>query len=93
MLERRTTAHVRSQVPSAAVLPVPGQDDPPVPVPEPGQSPAGPLLDFARKIAAEHHHTCGQPITRDTLRARLGVSNQLASELLRQLRTTTQNTT
>ncbi len=28
----------------------------------------------------------GQPITRDALRARLGVSNQAASELLRQLR-------
>jgi hypothetical protein len=28
----------------------------------------------------------GQPITRDTLRARLGVSNQAASDLLRQLR-------
>ena len=88
MLERRTTARVRSDAPSAAVLPAPGQDDRPVPVPEPGQAPAGPLLDFARKIAAEHHYTCGQPITRDTLRARLGVSNQLASELLRQIRTT-----
>ena len=31
--------------------------------------------------------THGQPITRDPLRARLGVSNQAASELLRQLRT------
>jgi hypothetical protein len=28
----------------------------------------------------------GQPITRDALRARLGVFNQAASELLRQLR-------
>jgi hypothetical protein len=28
----------------------------------------------------------GQPITRDTLRARLGISNQLASDLLRQIR-------
>jgi hypothetical protein len=92
MLERRTTAHVRRQAPSAVVLPVPGQDDQAVPVPELGQSPAGPLLDFARKIAAEHHHTSGQPITRDTLRARLGVSNQLASELLRQLRTTPNTT-
>ena len=92
MLERRTTARVRSQAPSAAVLPVPGQDDRTVPVLEPGQSPAGPLLDFARKIAAEHHHACGQPITRDTLRARLGVSNQLASELLRQIRTTPNTT-
>jgi hypothetical protein len=36
---------------------------------------------------AEHHDQHGQPITRDALRARLGVSNQAASELLRQLRT------
>jgi hypothetical protein len=49
--------------------------------------PAAALLDFARRIAAEHQHTHGEPITRDTLRARLGVSNQLASDLLRQIRT------
>jgi hypothetical protein len=36
--------------------------------------------------AAEHEDQHGQPITRDALRARLGVSNQAASELLRQLR-------
>jgi hypothetical protein len=46
----------------------------------------GPLLDFARRVAEEHHTTHGRPITRDALRARLGVSNQLASELLRQIR-------
>lgn len=44
------------------------------------------LLAAARLAAAEHHHQHGQPITRDALRARLGVSNQAASELLRQLR-------
>jgi hypothetical protein len=36
--------------------------------------------------AAEYQDEHGQPITRDALRARLGVSNQAASELLRQLR-------
>jgi DNA-binding GntR family transcriptional regulator len=41
----------------------------------------------ARRAAAEHQGRHGQPITRDALRARLGVSNQVASELLRQLRT------
>jgi len=92
MLQRRTTARVRSEASSATVLSVPGQDDQAVPVPVLGQSQAGPLLDFARKIAAEHHHAHGQPITRDALRARLGVSNQLASELLRQLRTTPNTT-
>jgi hypothetical protein len=44
------------------------------------------LLAAARRAAAEHQGQHGQPITRDALRARLGVSNQAASELLRQLR-------
>jgi hypothetical protein len=44
------------------------------------------LLAAARRAAAEHQDRHGQPITRDALRARLGVSNQAASELLRQLR-------
>ncbi|MER7542034.1 DUF2637 domain-containing protein [Spirillospora sp. NPDC127506] len=53
------------------------------------EGPAGPLFDFARRVAAEHESEHGRPITRDALRARLGVSNQLASDLLRQLRTET----
>ncbi|MBA8950223.1 DUF2637 domain-containing protein [Actinomadura namibiensis] len=66
-----------------------------LPVPEGGASPsaeggtpepAAPLVAFARRVAAEHQATHGRPITRDALRARLGVSNQLASELLRQVR-------
>ncbi|WP_433228991.1 DUF2637 domain-containing protein [Actinomadura formosensis] len=56
-------------------------------------APAGPLVDFARRIAAEHQTEHGKPITRDALRARLGVSNQLASDLLRQLRTETASLT
>jgi hypothetical protein len=44
------------------------------------------LLAAARRAAAEHHDQHGQPITRDALRARLGVSNQAASDLLRQFR-------
>ncbi|WP_432867388.1 DUF2637 domain-containing protein [Microbispora rosea] len=52
----------------------------------PGPSPA--LVDYARRVADEHHAKHGKPITRDLLRARLGVSNQLASDLLRTLRTT-----
>ena len=44
------------------------------------------LLIAARRAAAEHQGRHGQPITRDALRAQLGVSNQAASELLRQLR-------
>jgi hypothetical protein len=46
----------------------------------------GALLAAARRAAAEHQGQHGQPITRDALRARLGVSNQAASGLLRQLR-------
>jgi hypothetical protein len=44
------------------------------------------LLAAALRAAAEHQDQHGQPITRDALRARLGVSNQAASDLLRQLR-------
>src|ERR1019366_8276533 len=44
------------------------------------------LLAAARRAAAEHQDQHGQPITRDALRARLCVSNQAASELLRPLR-------
>ncbi|WP_021591235.1 DUF2637 domain-containing protein [Actinomadura welshii] len=69
----------------------------PSPSPSPSSSsaassssaPAGPLVDFARRVASEHQIEHGRPITRDALRARLGVSNQLASDLLRQLRTET----
>ncbi|WP_248959830.1 DUF2637 domain-containing protein [Sphaerisporangium perillae] len=81
---------VPEPVPSTALVPVavpsvPDRDDA-----IGGQdetSPAsGGLLDYARRVAAEHHARHGKPITRDTLRARLGVSNQLATDLLRQLR-------
>ena len=38
------------------------------------------------RAAAEYQDQHGQPITRDAPRARLGVSNQAAFELLRSLR-------
>jgi len=44
------------------------------------------LLAFARRVAEEHHARHGRPITPEALRARLGVSDQLAAELLRTLR-------
>jgi hypothetical protein len=53
----------------------------------PGPAPA--LLDFARRVAVEHETTHGRQITRDALRARLGVSNALASDLLHHLRADT----
>jgi len=75
MLERRAARHTAGRL-------VPGQDGPSPPVP--GQN--GALLALARRAAGEHQAAHGQPVTRDALRARLGVSNQAASALLRQLR-------
>ncbi|WP_329095533.1 DUF2637 domain-containing protein [Actinomadura citrea] len=60
---------------------------PSTPPSAPSSGAAGPLVDFARRVATEHESRHGRPITRDALRARLGISNQLASDLLRQLRT------
>jgi hypothetical protein len=61
-----------------------------VPMPEQAPSPTAPadsLVAYARRVATEHQDRHGRPITRDALRARLGVSNQLASDLLHQIRT------
>jgi hypothetical protein len=86
MIARRAARRPR---PAAAV---PGQDGGISDLPAPGRpSPAQDeedeaLLAAARRAAADHQQRHGQPITRDVLRARLGVSNQAASELLRQLR-------
>ncbi|MET7459582.1 DUF2637 domain-containing protein [Nonomuraea sp. NPDC005501] len=51
-----------------------GQDGGPAPDPA--------LVDYARRVADEHTAKHGRPITRDLLRTRLGVSNQLAADLL-----------
>jgi Protein of unknown function (DUF2637) len=101
MIERRAgQTAARSPVPAVTPGPVrvpdDGADVAPVPVPSlavlPGPAPPtrpdAELLTFARQVAAEHHDSHGTPITRDALRARLGVSNQLASDLLREIRTT-----
>jgi hypothetical protein len=96
MLERRASrSHgpVRDDQdePVPAVVPVPSRPARLVPVLTANTSalndpPDPELLGFARQLAADHYATHGTAITRDTLRARLGVSNQLASELLRQIR-------
>jgi hypothetical protein len=70
---------------TAIPVPVPAVEESAAPSPDP--APAAPLVDFARRVASEHQDRHGKPITRDALRARLGVSNQLASDLLRQIRT------
>ena len=86
MIERRAA---RRAQPAAGV---PGQDGDASDLSGPGRpSPAQDgedeaLLAAARRAAAEHQQAHGQPITRDALRAQLGVSNQAASGLLRQLR-------
>jgi hypothetical protein len=80
----------------AAAAGVPGPDGGAGPSP-PGQPQASALRDVpdeavlaaARRAAARHQAEHGRPITRDALRARLGVSNQAASALLRQLRSNT----
>ncbi len=74
--------------PVLAVVPGPSPSDPPSADPSAAR-PAAELVAFARRVAAEHQHAHGEPITRDKLRARLGVSNQLASTLLRELRAPT----
>ncbi|GAA4234320.1 hypothetical protein FHR32_002993 [Streptosporangium album] len=73
----------------ATAVPLPGLAVPGQNSAENGQNDAGtadPLLDYARRVADEHHARHGKPITRDLLRTRLGVSSQLASDLLRTLR-------
>ncbi|MEV0312298.1 DUF2637 domain-containing protein [Nonomuraea fuscirosea] len=92
MLERRTSGpHPVQSCPRSDEPPTAPAHDLPALVPaedgeesRPGPSPA--LIDYARRVADEHHARHGQPISRDVLRARLGVSDQLASDLLRSLR-------
>ena len=90
MIERRAARHpepAQGQDGGAGEPSAPGR---PSPVPGAGDASQDggdeALLAAARRAAAEHQDQHGQPITRDQLRARLGVSNQAASELLRQLR-------
>lgn len=50
---------------------------------QPGPSPA--LLTFAQRLADEHSAKHGRPVTADLLRTRMGVSGDLAADLLRQI--------
>lgn len=47
------------------------------------------LVARARQLDAEHRQEHGRPITRDTLRARLKVSNAVAGDMLRRVRSAT----
>jgi hypothetical protein len=95
MLERRADRTEESPAAAADNAPaVPVASAVPVAAPAPASAeppstgrPAAELVEFARRVAAEHERTHGQPISGDSLRARLGVSDQLASTLLRELTT------
>jgi hypothetical protein len=90
MIERRAARRPRSVAGEDGAAGEPSWRGRPSPVPDSGDEARDggdeALLTSARRAAAEHQDQHGQPITRDALRARLGVSNQAASELLRQLR-------
>ncbi|WP_031154848.1 DUF2637 domain-containing protein [Streptomyces xanthophaeus] len=62
--------------PAAPALPAPAP--PPVAVPDA-------LLDYARKVAADHETRTGGPIDSDTLRTRLGVPAPMADAIALQL--------
>ncbi|MEU9833712.1 DUF2637 domain-containing protein [Streptosporangium sp. NPDC048047] len=93
MLERRAAASRPAPAPATVTASAASIPAPPMPelVPadaEGSGSAAGlppALVTFARRVADEHHAKHGTPITAETLRARLGVSDQLATDLLRTL--------
>ena len=91
MIERRAARRPRAIAGEDGAAGGPSAPGRPSPLPDAGDEARDggdeALLIAARRAAAEHEGRHGQPITRDALRARLGVSNQAASELLRQLRT------
>ncbi|WP_449060821.1 DUF2637 domain-containing protein [Planomonospora algeriensis] len=93
MLERRAAVSRPAPAPvtvTASAAPVPTSPMPELTPADPddSESAAGPspaLVTFARRVADEHHTQHGAPITPELLRARLGVSDQLAADLLRTL--------
>jgi len=68
--------------PPAGTTPVPGEQDG-RPVGRTGRADPDVLAEQARRLAAAHLAEHGRPISRDTLRRALRVSNQVASQLLR----------
>jgi hypothetical protein len=94
MVERRARSnhaaviHATHQEAPAVVAPVavtPARPvvtgSPPAGLPANGSAVPEALLGFARKVAAEHLATHGQPIDAAALRTRLGVSRELAEQL------------
>ena len=90
MIERRAARRPRLRAGRDGAAGEPSAPGRPSPLPDGGDETQDSgderLLTAARRAAAEYQGRQGQPVTRDALRARLGVSNLAASELLRQLR-------
>ncbi|GAA3127332.1 DUF2637 domain-containing protein [Nonomuraea salmonea] len=81
MLERRA-AHPTTTAEAPELVPQQPQVED-----EPTKALAPALVDYARRVADDHETKHGKPITDDALRAHLGVSSQLATDLMRTLRT------
>jgi hypothetical protein len=77
-------AALHGTVPAAAVA-VPG---PSAVVPDERTTVPAELVARAKRLDAEHREATGRPISRDKLRARLKVSNAVAGEMLRLVRST-----
>ncbi|MER5303245.1 DUF2637 domain-containing protein [Streptomyces lasiicapitis] len=87
----RTTAAPTSE-PAPAALAEPAPERPEISAPEPSPSRPAPaqaappaLVDYARKVAGEHRARTGAEIDTATLRARLGVSEDLVNVIASQL--------
>lgn len=84
MLERRASHRPAEPVAVEVIAEHEPGPAPALEAAEPGQSPA--LLTYARRLADDHQTTHHRPITGEQLGARMGVSSELAADLLTQLR-------
>ncbi|MGP3961904.1 DUF2637 domain-containing protein [Nonomuraea sp. 3N208] len=90
MLERRATTTStdtpqdvpQTSSPSAQTSPAVSAESRNVLARHDSPTPDPALVDYARRVADEHHAKHGEPISADLIRARLGVSEQLATDLL-----------
>ena len=76
---------LHSDVPDEEMAPEDGPE-PVVPTQDKQSTLPLPLIERAHQLNAAHRQRTGRPITRDALRARLRVSNAVASELLQIIR-------
>ncbi|MGV9895486.1 DUF2637 domain-containing protein [Streptomyces tendae] len=97
LLAHTPTDHAPAPAPEPRPVPVVDRPAVPEPAPEPEPAPALPqapasvpavppaLVDHARKVATEHRTRTGTDIDTATLRARLGVPEDLAGAIVAQL--------